>query len=70
MVPEVNIIRQFIKKINALHSQSVSNKVAYPFKTCRVDFTLGIPDWTVQLNLYTVHVVPARNMQLLKWVAV
>ena len=29
MVPEVNIIRQYIMKISALHSQSVSNKVTY-----------------------------------------
>ena len=29
MVPEVNIIRQYIMKISALHSQSVSNKVPY-----------------------------------------
>ena len=24
-------------------------------------------DWTVRLNVYTVHVVPARSMQLLDW---
>ena len=29
MVPEVNIIRQFVKKVSALHSQAVSNKVRY-----------------------------------------
>ena len=34
-------------------------------KTCCVDFTLGSPDRTVQLNAHTVHVVPAR--QHLEW---
>ena len=34
-------------------------------KTCWVDSTLGSPDWTVRLNACTVHVVPARIMQLL-----
>ena len=36
-------------------------------KTCWGDFTLGSPDWTVRLNAITVHVVPARVMQLLEW---
>ena len=35
--------------------------------TRSIDFTLGAPDMTVQLNAYTVHVVPARIMQLLEW---
>ena len=30
------------------------------------DFTLGSHDWTVRLNTYTVHDVPARIMQLLE----
>ena len=29
--------------------------------------TLGSPDWTVQVNSCTVHLVPARIMQLLEW---
>ena len=33
-------------------------------KTFYVDFTLGSPDWTVQLNAYTVNVVPARIKQV------
>ena len=37
-------------------------------KTCWVSSTCtGQPDWTVQLNAYTVRVVPARIMQLLGW---
>jgi len=31
-------------------------------KTCWVDSTLGSPDWTVRLNAYTVHAVPAWIM--------
>ena len=37
MVPEVNIIRQYIMKISALHSQSVSNKVTYIYIYCISD---------------------------------
>ena len=35
-------------------------------KTCWVDTTLGSPEWTVRVIVihYTVHVVPARSMQL------
>ena len=29
-------------------------------KTSWVEFTLGSPDWTVQLDYATVHGVPAR----------
>ena len=36
-------------------------------KTCGVDFTPGSLDWTVRLNAFTVHVVPARIKQLLEW---
>ena len=31
-----------------------------------VAFQLGSPDWTVRLNTYTVHIVPARIMQQLE----
>ena len=36
-------------------------------KTCWVDTTLGSPEWTVRVIAihYTVHVVPARSMQIL-----
>ena len=36
-------------------------------KTYRVDFTLGSPDWTVQQDVCTEHVLPARILQLLEW---
>ena len=36
-------------------------------ETCWVDSTLGSPDWTVRLNAYTLHVVPAGIMQYLDW---
>ena len=36
-------------------------------KTCWVGTTLGSPDWTVRVNACTVHIVPARIMQLLEW---
>ena len=35
--------------------------------TCWVDITLDSPAWTVRLIACTVHVVPARIMQLLEW---
>ena len=34
-------------------------------KTCWIDSTLGSPDWTVRLNAYTVHDVPARIKHLI-----
>ena len=30
-------------------------------------FTLGSSHWTVRLNAYKVHVVPALSVQLLAW---
>ena len=36
-------------------------------KTCWVDCTLCTPDWTVQLNAFTLHVVLAQIMQRLDW---
>ena len=35
-------------------------------KTCWVDSTVGRSDWTVRVNAFTVHLVPARIMQLLE----
>ena len=32
-------------------------------KSCCADSTLDSPGWTVQLNAYTVHVVPDRIMK-------
>ena len=36
-------------------------------KTCWVNSTLGSSDWTVRVYSRTVHIVPARIMQLLEW---
>ena len=45
MVPEVNIIRQYIMKISALHSQSVSNKVPYLCIYLCIYCILGCPSF-------------------------
>ena len=49
---KVYIIHCDFARLNLLH------------KTCWVDSALGSQDWTVRVNTFTVHVVPARIMQL------
>ena len=65
---EANII---ILYLSVFASKIIIKRISVQFfllhKTCWVDSTLGSPNWTVRLKACTVHVLPARIMQLLDW---